>query len=122
MKNLLRGVFFVVSLMLANSVLALGLGAAQVLSALGQPLKIEIPVVEVGNLTESDIRIQSAKQEGELSQGIPYQFQLLRNSENKLVVMATTKNSIAEPYVAFTLTLEVAGGLVSREYILMLDF
>ena len=124
MKYVLQASFLLVTVFLSSTVLAVGLGDARLLSTLGQPLDAEIPIIDAGDLTPDDIQVKQLRQSGtnSIENNVRYQFEVQYNAKGQLVVLATTDNNLAEPYVAFTLSLQLSQGEVSRQYTLMLDF
>ena len=124
MKYIFQASFLFVALFFSSSVLAVGLGDAHLLSSLGQPLNAEIPIIDAGDLTPDDIQVKQLRQlaNDSIESNARYRFEPQYNAKGQLVVMATTENNVAEPYVAFTLSLQLSQGEVSRQYTLMLDF
>jgi pilus assembly protein FimV len=124
MKNVIGIVALVSSLLLSVNSVAVGLGDARLMSSLGQPLKVIIPVSDTGQLSADDIRVKRLHNSGDqaIEQDIQFTFTLQHNAQGELEVLTTTKELVAEPYVAFTLSLEMSQGVVSRQYVLMLDF
>lgn len=124
MKNMKNVAVLVFGLLLSMSCLAVGLGDAKLVSSLGQPLKVVIPVIDAGQLSSGDMRIKRLRHNNNeaIEQDIPLLFKLQENAEGALQILVSSKNAVAEPYVAFTLSLEMSKGAVSRQYILMLDF
>lgn len=124
MKNMINFAVLLSCLLLSMSSLAVGLGEANLVSSLGQPLKVVIPVIDAGPLSTADIRVKRLFHSSDeaIEQDIQLTFNLQENAQGALEVLVTTKDAVSEPYVAFTLSLEMSKGAVSRQYILMLDF
>ena len=124
MKSIFNASLLVVALLLSSSVQAVGLGDAHLLSSLGQPLKAEIVIVDAGDLTPDDIQVKQLRQLAidSIENNVRYLFKAQYNAKGQLVVLVTTENNLAEPYVASTLSLQLSQGEVSRQYTLMLDF
>ncbi len=124
MKNMINLAALLSCLLLSMSSLAVGLGEASLVSSLGQPLKAIIPVIDAGALSADDIRLKRLFHSSDetIEQDIQLTFNLQENTQGALEVLVTTKDAVSEPYVAFTLSLEMSEGAVSRQYILMLDF
>lgn len=123
MKNMINIAALLSGLLLSISSLAVGLGDANLVSSLGQPLKVVIPVIDAGQLSSDDMRVKRLRHSSDetIEQDIQFTFKLQENAQGALEVLVTTKDVVAEPYVAFTLSLEMSKGVVSRQYILMLD-
>lgn len=124
MKKLIKVTLLLSGLLLSINSVAVGLGDAQLISSLGQPLKVVIPVNDAGQLGADDIRVKRLRDTSDeaIEQDIQFSFSLQSNAKGELEVLVTTKDVVAEPYVAFTLSLEMSKGAVSRQYVLMLDF
>jgi len=117
---------FTLSLLFTHFSSAVGLGQATLFSSLGQPLKVNITIVDAGRLTADDFKViqvrpKSKAGQGTLNQDIPYRFKIVRDENQQLIIQARSRGNINEPYVSFLLSLEMPNGVVSREYTLMLD-
>jgi len=122
----MRIIILLLSLLFAQLSLAVGLGQATLFSSLGQPLKVDIVIVDAGGLTADDfkvrqIRPKSSREDIGLTQDISYRFEIVRDEHQQLIIQARSRGNISEPYVSFLLSLEMPSGVVSREYTLMLD-
>lgn len=124
MKRLLtNAVIFAGGLMVSSQLLALGLGELKLESALSQPLKAEIELVDIKGLTEWDIKPSLASQEDFDRAGVDRVFFLTKiefKVEGDRIVL-TTRESINEPFLNFLIELNWPAGRVLREYTVLLD-
>lgn len=121
-------VVLLTTLSLAPQLNAIGLGDANLHSWLGEPLDVLIPIIESGNLGSDDIRVQQVFGERarklNLNDAISddrYIISTETDSNDQLWVKARSRIPISEPYISFTLQIEMPGGTVSREYTLLID-
>src|SRR5690554_2849251 len=115
MKRLLtNAVIFAGGLMVSSQLLALGLGELKLESALSQPLKAEIELVDTKGLTEWDINPSLASQEDFDRAGVDRVFFLTKiefKVEGDRIVL-TTRESINEPFLNFLIELNWPAGRV----------
>ena len=106
---------------------ALGLGELQLESALHQPLRATISLHGAQGLTPSDVRISLADAEAFSRVGIerPYFLTDLRFTPvmlgQQLAIRVESNRPVNEPYLNFLVQLHRPGGLLLREYTLLLD-
>ncbi|PRB82171.1 FimV family protein [Pseudomonas sp. MYb185] len=111
----------------AGSSHALGLGELQLESALSQPLRGVITLHGAQGLTPADVRISLADAEAFARVGIerPHFLTDLRFTpvmlNQQLAVRVESSRPVNEPYLNFLVQLHRPGGLLLREYTLLLD-
>lgn len=106
---------------------AIGLGEITLHSALNQPLVADIELLEVGELTESDMKVHLASDAVFSRSGVDRVIFLndLRFtpmlSGGKNVIRVVTNKPVREPYLNFIVELARPNGQLFREYTLLLD-
>lgn len=107
---------------------AIGLGDVDLESHLNEPLRAEINLVNVGNLSTDQIAVNLAPQEDFARAGIHraydlsnLNFKVVRGKNGQLVVDVTTKQPVREPYMDFLVELVWPKGRLLREYTLLID-
>jgi pilus assembly protein FimV len=105
-------------MLLAHSALAVGLGDLVLQSALGQPLKAEIPLIEAQEWSAEQIRMKLSGVSESSARAVRLS---LVQSGNARVIQLTTREPVNEPYVGFTLKLSWPDGSIKRDYQLLLD-
>lgn len=106
---------------------ALGLGEIESNSFLNQPLNAEIAL----SATEEELatlRVSLAPVDAFLQQGLEYpsflnsvEFDVSQNAAGQNVIVVTSSQSIAEPFVTFLVEVSHARGGFTREYSVLLD-
>jgi pilus assembly protein FimV len=115
------------SALYSGVVSALGLGSITLHSALNQPLEAEIQLLEAGGLSADDVRVRLASEADFARSGVERIFFLndLRFTPlfkgNRSVIRVTSSKAIREPYLNFVIELARPGGLILREYTLLID-
>ncbi len=109
-------------------VTALGLGELTLHSALDEPFKAEIELVNVGDADENQIFVGLASKEDFDRAGVAWEFHLVDlkfktdlSDVDHPIIKVTSKESIKEPYLDFVAQLEWPAGRLLREYTLFLD-
>ena len=117
-----------VALLAAQWASAVGLGEIQLHSAINEPLRAEIALLNVGDLNESQIVAVLAPPEDFKRAGVDREFQLadlrfkvdLSNSASP-VIRVSSRQPMKEPYLDFLLELRWTSGRLLREYTVLLD-
>ena len=109
-------------------VTALGLGELTLHSALDEPFKAEIELVNVGDADENQIFVGLASKEDFDRAGVAWEFHLVDlkfkadlSDADHPIIKVSSKESIREPYLDFVAQLEWPAGRLLREYTLFLD-
>ena len=107
---------------------AVGLGQIKLESYLNQPLKAQINILDVGDLSPDQILVGLASNQDFSQAGIKrtydlskLKFKVVRESNGNMVVNVTTDNPVHEPYLDFLVDLNWPNGRVMREYTLLVD-
>ena len=107
---------------------ALGLGELTLQSALDEPFKAEIELVNIGEADENQLLVGLASPEDFDRAGVTREFHLLNlkfktdlSDADHPVVKVSSTESIREPYLDFVVQLQWPAGLLLREYTLFLD-
>src|SRR5690625_772047 len=129
--HVLRKLSFAIGLatvMATQHAMALGLGAAEVKSALNQPLQADIRLTSVEDMTADDLIVRLASVSAFENAGIArlefydqLNFQLMLDHESGPLVRVTTREPVREPYLNFLVEARWASGRLMREYTLLLD-
>ncbi len=98
---------------------ALGVGAAEVQSRLGQPLQVSIPVFNIVNPDALDMTVTAEMFGGDPEKTLRAR---LDRTNNQLAVRVFTDWPVMEPYVAFTLELRDGSVRQSKDFVLLLEF
>lgn len=106
---------------------ALGLGEITLHSALNQPLEAEIELLQVADLTSSDLLVRLASAEVFSRSGVDRLFflndlrftPLLRGGNS--VIRVVSSQPVREPYLNFIVEVARPNGQLLREYTLLLD-
>ncbi|CAI8771426.1 MULTISPECIES: FimV/HubP family polar landmark protein [unclassified Pseudomonas] len=107
--------------------LALGLGDITVHSALNQPLKADIALVDVGGVSESELAVRLASADEFGRAGVERVFFLnnlkftpiLRGNRN--MIRVTSTKPVNEPFLNFLVQLDQPNGHLLREYTVLID-
>ncbi|MFJ2537695.1 FimV/HubP family polar landmark protein [Pseudomonas sp. NPDC087614] len=106
---------------------ALGLGDITVHSALNQPLKADIALVDVGGLTQSDLSVSLASADEFGRAGVERVF-FLNNLKftpilhgNRQMIRVTSSKPVNEPFLDFLVQLNQPNGRLLREYTVLID-
>lgn len=127
-RKLVLAVAAASALMSSNMVQALGVGEIHLRSALNQPLEAEIELLQVRDLTSSDIRSVLASADAFGQAGIDRSFFLTDlkftptiRPDGKSVIKVTSTRPVKEPYLNFLMEVRWPSGRVLREFTLLLD-
>jgi pilus assembly protein FimV len=105
-------------MLLAHSALAVSMGDIDPQSALGQPLRAEIPLLEAHDWPPEQIKVKLSG----VKESSARQVKLsVVQSGDASVIRLTTQQSVNEPYVGFTLSVSWPEGSIQRDYQLLLD-
>ncbi|RMF15138.1 MAG: peptigoglycan-binding protein LysM, partial [Gammaproteobacteria bacterium] len=120
--------FIAASTLVSGIAQALGLGEATVQSALNQPLKAEIELVNVRDLQPNEIIANLAPREEFLRVGVDrvfflsdLRFKVIYKDNGKAVVQVTSSKPVREPYLNFLVEVNWPNGRLLREYALLID-
>jgi pilus assembly protein FimV len=115
------------SVLYSGMVPAIGLGDITINSGLNQPLEAEIELLEVGDLTESEMRIALAPADVFMRAGVDrtsflddLRFTALLRG-NKSVIRVVSRKPVREPYLNFVVEVARPTGRLLREYTLLID-
>ena len=114
----------VVLSLLSSGAMALGLGQIRVLSASGQPLLAEIPIIsnEPGELENARARLASPETFARVGLQPPaglvrdLQFEIAADAQGRAVVRVTSEAPVDVPAVAFLIEVDWGQGRLVREY------
>ena len=127
-RKLVLAVAAASALMSSNMVQALGVGEINLRSALNQPLEAEIELLQVRDLSSSEIRPLLASPDDFGKAGIERSFFLtdltftpVVRPDGKAVIKVTSTRPVKEPYLNFLMEVRWPSGRVLREFTLLLD-
>lgn len=107
---------------------ALGLGRVTVQSALGEPLRAEIDVVEMNAEEAASLKASVASPEAFRAAGLEYsaavsnvQVSLQRRADGRSVLRLSSDKPVNEPFVDLILEARWASGRVVRDYTMLFD-
>ncbi len=127
MKLLLKLLGVVAAMTLSTSVLAVGMGGINVLSALGQPLKANIELVAVSNADKPGLVAKLATPEAYKGSGLEYPannkytFQIETRANGEYFILASSAQPINDPFVSLLVEVTWAQGKLLREYTFLVD-
>jgi pilus assembly protein FimV len=112
----------------AGTAHALSLGRLHVLSALGEPLRAEIDILDINAAEASTLRTSIAAPEAFKVAGLDYnpalssvQLQFTRRSDGRAYLQLNGRNPINEPFMDLILEARWSSGRIVRDYTLLLD-
>lgn len=107
---------------------ALGLGEIKLQSRLNEPLEAEIKLLQVRDLTKSEILVDLASNDDFQRAGIDrvffltdLRFEVDMDAPSGPVIRVTSKKPVKEPYLNFLLESQWPNGRILREYTLLMD-
>lgn len=106
---------------------AVGLGGINVVSALGQPLKVEIGLLAVGRADKPTLVARLASPDAykgaglDYPYGVKYSFKLENHANGEPYLAVRSDREISDPFVSLLVDLSWASGRVMREYTFLLD-
>ncbi len=110
-----------------HSAWGLGLGDVTMRSFLNEPLRAEVKLLDVKDLTAEDIRIRLATQEDFDRLGVErayfltsIQFEIVVDGDDSKIIM-TTEQPLLEPYLDFLIETRWPAGRLLREYTVLVD-
>ncbi len=110
------------------SVNALGLGSATVHSAIGQPLYVEIPVLDAtARYAPEDVKVRQVR--GDLAHSLGFElaaeadgYQVVaERRDGRIALRIRSRAPVLDPYISLLIELEWPGGKLYRDYDLLLD-
>lgn len=127
-RKLVLAVAAASALMSSNMVQALGVGEINLRSALNQPLDAEIELLQVRDLSGTEIRSVLASPDDFGRAGIDRSFFLtdltftpVIQPNGKAYIRVTSSRPVKEPYLNFLMEVRWPSGRVLREFTLLLD-
>lgn len=112
----------------ATDAAALALGRPNVLSMLGEPLRVEIEVPEINAEELASLRVNIAAPDAFRAAGFEYnaalsiaQVSLQRSNNGKTYILVTSARPVNDPFVDLIIEANWGSGRVVRDYTLLLD-
>lgn len=107
---------------------AAGLGGINVTSALGQPLKAEVEVIDVDKAEKASLRAKLASTDAYKNAGVDYpygipklRFQIDERDNGDSFIRITSVQPVNAPFVSLLVELSWSSGKLMREYTFLLD-
>ncbi len=127
LRSLIKASAIVAALAWSGLTCAVGFGSANVLSALGQPLKVEIALTDVSEADASGLTARLASPDAFKAAGLEYPYSLSKlkfeivTRNGRPLIKVTSKESVND--LSVTLLVEVAwsSGKLQHEYTILLD-
>lgn len=116
LARFLPPIIFTASILVPQSLLALGLGGVDTKSYIGQPLLVEIPLYNVE--APNDLKIELERVDGELSRGLSAS---LGRANSQLSIIIRSDSVVNEPYFNFALNIDDQGNEFRKELTVLLD-
>jgi len=127
-RNKLAAVIATMAALHAGAVSALGLGEFSLTSSLNQPLDGEIKLLNVGDLSDSQVIIDLASDDDFKRAGVSrdyfltgIDFEVVIDEQGNGVVKLSTDDRVIEPYLNFLVEVRWPNGRLLREYTVLLD-
>ena len=124
----LRALALMAALLAAGTVQALSLGNASLQSRVGEPLRVSIPLGNLGELTQQEIIVGRAPEADYARLGIdraalstPLRFELLVDRSGNASVEVRSEQPVSEPFVDIVVEVRWPTGRLVRQYTLLLD-
>ena len=112
----------------ASDAAALALGRVNVQSALGEPLRADIEIVDINAEEVASLRATLASPEAFRAAGLEYnpaltgiEISLKRRSDGRYFLQLSSQRPINDPFVDLILETQWASGRVVRDYTLLFD-
>ena len=112
----------------STKALALSLGRAQVLSALGEPLRAEIDILDITPGEASTLTTKIADPEAFRMSGLDYnavmpdiQVALARRTDGRAFIQLRGRQAVKEPFLDLVLEARWSSGRILRDYTLLFD-
>ena len=112
----------------ATNALALALGRITVQSALGDPLRAEIDILDINAEETASLKTSLALPEAFKAAGYEYnpalagaQISLQRRADGRAFIRLTTDKPVTEPFVDLIVETSWASGRIVRDYAMLLD-
>lgn len=127
MVRKLAGTLATLGMLTSPFALGLGLGKAELLSSLNQPLNATIQLAQTEGVSASEIRVRLAGEDAFAKAGLDRQFFLqnlsfnVRQGADGAFIELSSKTPIKEPFLNFLLEVEWPQGQLMREYTFLLD-
>ena len=116
------------TVLLSNTALALGLGNINVLSKLNEPLDVEIEILDASAVPIDDIIIRNAQRQTYKKANLfspevfnKVHFKVIKKPNGTVVAKLTSKRPVKEPFITFIADMRWRNGHISREYTFLLD-
>jgi len=116
------------ALLAAGTAQALSLGNASLQSRVGEPLRVSIPLGNLGELTQQEIIVGRAPEADYARLGIdraalstPLRFELLVDRSGNASVEVRSEQPVSEPFVDIVVEVRWPTGRLVRQYTLLLD-
>ncbi len=120
--------FFVVFLTLFSRAHALSVGDIEAASTIGQPLEAVIVVEDRRSIAADQLLVSLAPRTVYDRMGVYWEyfhsglnFEVEQAGLKRVLIRVTTKNNITEPYINFVLSVRWPDGLITKEYMLLLE-
>lgn len=97
---------------------ALGLGEVRQNSALGQPLKVEIPLEDARMWSAGQIKVQISGSPEPIMRDVDI---VVERSRRGSFILLSTQQPVNEPYIDMKITVAWPDGSIQREYQLLFD-
>ena len=108
---------------------ALALGKITVQSALGEPLRAEVDIIDINAEEVSSLKARVASPEAFKAAGLEYNaaiaagldVKLQRRADGRAYLRLTSQRAVTEPFVDLILEANSSSGRLSRDYTMLLD-
>jgi len=127
LKSITKAVVLLASLAWAGAAFAVGFGTANVQSALGEPLRVEISLISVSEQDAISLKAKLATPDNFQAVGLEYPYHLSRLSfdiverNNRYFIRVTSKEAVTDSFVNLLIELNWRSGKLMREYTFLLD-
>ncbi|MGA7595428.1 MAG: FimV/HubP family polar landmark protein [Gallionella sp.] len=115
------------ALMLSATASAVGLGGINVTSALGQTLKADIQLADIGKNDKDSLSVRLAAPDAYKDSGLEYpygnkfKFEIKSRADGQPYINVSSEQPVNDPFVSLLVELTWSAGKLTREYTFLLD-
>lgn len=128
MRFLIQTFSLLLFIALSNISLAAGFGQSQIHSTLGEPLQLTLPILNVSEFSDENLRFSIASEESYKNMGVEFHYShfdldmtIERGEDGNVHLVISSKRPIKEPVIDFVLQLQSPEGKYMKEVIAFLE-
>jgi pilus assembly protein FimV len=127
LRSLIKASGMIAGLIWSGMACAVGFGNANVMSALGQPLKAEIALIDVSNADAPSLTARLASPDAFKAAGLEYPYSLSKlkfeivTHDGQPYIDVTSKEAVNDPFISLLVEVSWSSGKLQHEYTFLLD-